>query len=1347
MYGGQTSVQCTFPEGPISSTKLLFDTGATGQFVHQDSDLVRTHTLLPYDEPRHLIMFDGRDSAAGMTTHYIIATISFHPAYPSFNIQLDVTRLTGTDIVLGVDWMKEHQVTINFSEDRIELPAVPIFRGLKRQNEDTLRANQHKVKNIRISYPNNIPLGPSRWKVLDPSPSQVIVQPMKSQSTSTEIEELSQKFEQLLVSSPSQAEATDASPQVKSSPSSVPSLVDTPSSDEEIEELVELSSQSSESSLEEVIIPEGTPLRSIKQELRAVTPFVPEVPPTTDNFDHDDEDDVEELEELKSIVPTQYHDSLDVFRKREGANLPPSRPYDHAIELIKGSKLSMPPLYQLTVPEQEALRQHLATERASGRSRPSKSPYGSPMFFVPKKDGRLRLVVDYRKLNAATVKNAYPLPLISQILGELREAKWFTKLDLVGAYQLLRMAPGSEELTAYRTQYGMYESLVMRDGLCNAPASFQHFLNDIFSEEIGENLSVYIDDILIYAKDLDSLREVTNRAFKIIRDNNLYLKASKCEFEKDRMGFLGYIISHEGISTDPEKVRSIKEFPMPKDVHEVRSFLGLAGYYRKFVPKFSELSLPLTKLLRKDQVWTWAEEQTSSFNNIIERLCNSPILAHFNPKFPITIQADASHFGYGVIVSQIDPLTNVEHPIAFDSGRFSPTEVNYPIGEKEFLAIVKAFTKHRAFLEGSPHVIEVFTDHKNLEKFMTDQMLSPRQSRWATVLSRFNFKIYYRPGKNSELPDALSRRPDYHPGKGATHMREFMPGNYRQALPAFEEQRPSRQEQLRAIYRKPTVIPTTLTREFFTPDKNLLTGLSLDPTIKDLREQMLSVICYSCDHPTCRYKLQENPPAYNAIRRDPRLRVKNAISWSPGGFLLFENKIYVPDHGDLRLRVLHARHDSTLAGHPGIARTHELVSRDYYWVGMRTFIEDYIAGCMTCLRNKPVHRQPFGHLHSLPVPKAPFEDITMDFIEKLPQSGPYDSILVIVDRLTKYSIFIATSTTLTAEGLSDLYISHVFSRHGLPKSIVCDRGAKFTSHFWRSLMERLKVQLNLSTAFHPQTDGQTERVNQTLEQYLRNYVTFEQDDWSSYLPLAQFVLNNQAHSVLTTSPFFALHGYHPRWIDELKTDIKVQAPSAGIRAASMQAVHDLCSSQIAKANETTARYYNEKHRPTPSFQKGDKVLLSLQNIKTIRPTKKFDQRRAGPYKVLEPIGTHAYRLDLPRNMKIHNVFHVSLLESYDPPFIRGRQQPPPPPVIIDEVPEYEIERILTSRFSNPQKTKVEYLVEWKGYQGTDEETTWEPSENLQGSEAAVKEFHQNHPDKPQANYMVSAQSTRKRKRT
>jgi len=470
------------------------------------------------------------------------------------------------------------------------------------------------------------------------------------------------------------------------------------------------------------------------------------------------------------------------------------------------------------------------------------------------------------------------------------------------------MSPGSEELTAYRTQYGMFESLVMRDGLCNAPASFQHFLNDIFRELIGNGVSIYIDDILIYAKDEVALRDITNRVFEIIRINNLYLKAAKCEFAKTSMCFLGYIISDKGVGTDPDKVKSIREFPAPRNVHEVRQFLGLAGYYRRFVSKFSELSANLTCLLRKDKLWQWKDEQESAFRGIINRLCEAPVLAHFNPTFPITIQADASHFAYGVIVSQIDPLTAVEHPIAFDSGRFTPAQVNYTIGEKEFLSIVKAFLKHRAFLEGSPHVINVYTDHRNLEHFMVGQMLTPRQARWTTMLSRFNFKIIFRPAKQSALPDALSRRPDYHPGREATISREFMPENFRQALPVFDGESSYKLEQLRATGSNETTLPASLDREFYASDHTILKGLQVDPVVQALREEMMSVICHSCDHPTCRDPPTSNLPAYEAMRKDPRLRVPNATSWSKNGFLMFEGKIYVPDHHDLRLQILMSRH-------------------------------------------------------------------------------------------------------------------------------------------------------------------------------------------------------------------------------------------------------------------------------------------------------------------------------------------------------------------------------------------------------------------------------------------------------
>ena len=570
-----------------------------------------------------------------------------------------------------------------------------------------------------------------------------------------------------------------------------------------------------------------------------------------------------------------------------------------------------------------------------------------------------------------------------------------------------------------------------------------------------------------------------------------------------------------------------------------------------------------------------------------------------------------------------------------------------------------------------------------------------------------------------------------------------VPENFRSALPYFENSLTSSPSTNLRGTRQALSIPLSDASYFFPPNLDITDGLALDTTIERLRTDMLSLRCFKCNHVSC-HKPPENSTAYLALRRDPRLRQENAVKWSPNGLLIIEGRIYAPDYKDVRLRILKARHDSILAGHPGISKTTELVQRDYIWFGINAFVSDYVRSCDVCSRNKTNRSRPYGHLHSLPVPKLPFTDLTMDFIEKLPESNSFNSILVVVDRLTKYSIFIPTTVSLTSDGLVDLFVQHIFSRHGLPKSIVSDRGAKFTSIFWRSLMKRLGVKLNLSTAYHPQTDGQTERVNQNLEHYLRNYVNFDQDDWSTYLPLAQFCLNNHTHSTLTITPFFALHGYQATWIDEFSRSTSIQSIDAEHRAESMQEIHNFCAEQIAKVNEYSAKYYNANHRTAPAFQPGDKVLLSLENIRTIRPTRKFDHKRAGPFTVVEAIGSHAYRLNLPASMKVHNVFHVSLLESYNPPFIQGRKVVPPPPIIVNNEREYEVQAIVNSRYIRNSKRKVEYLVEWRGYEGTEEEMAWEPAPNLRNAKDLVLDYHERRPDKPKDEIFNNKHSKRNR---
>jgi hypothetical protein len=349
-------------------------------------------------------------------------------------------------------------------------------------------------------------------------------------------------------------------------------------------------------------------------------------------------------------------------------------------------------------------------------------------------------------------------------------------------------------------------------------------------------------------------------------------------------------------------------------------------------------------------------------------------------------------------------------------------------------------------------------------------------------------------------------------------------------------------------------------------------------------------------------------------------------------------------------------------------------------------------------------------LKTLEVASRPWDEISMDFIEPLPVSNGYDSILVVVDRLTKWAIFVPAKTTWRAQDLAQAFFDFVATQHGLPSAILSDRGSKFVSIFWRSLTSRFGINLRLSTSYQPQTDGQTERTNQSLEHYLRIHCEYKQKDWSSLLGLAAFAYNNSVHSTIKCSPFFANFGYHPRWIEETAATTKDNR-----MVGSIEALHAECVRNIEDANASFAKHYDKYRSAPPNFEVGDMVLVSMRDIRTKRPAKKLDWKFMGPYPILAKIGSHAYRLGLPSSAKIHDVFNVSRLEPWKS---NGQVDEAPPPLIVDGEEEHEIEDIVDERTKGRGKSRrKEYLVRWKGYEGTLEEATWEPRHLLEDTEA------------------------------
>jgi len=397
---------------------------------------------------------------------------------------------------------------------------------------------------------------------------------------------------------------------------------------------------------------------------------------------------------------------------------------------------------------------------------------------MKKKDGSLHLCVDFRGLNKITKKDQYPLPLISNLLDSPHKARIYTKIDLQHAYYLVHIAEGDEWKTTFCTCYGAFEWSVMPFGLTNAPAAFQRFMNNVFSDLLDVCIVVYLDDILIYSDDIMQHWSHVKEVLKRLRKVGLYAKAEKCEFHSDSVEHLGYVLSPSGLTISDTKVKTIQEWPEPKKVKDIQSFLDFANFYRRFIFNYSDIVIPLTRLTRKNTLWNFDDDCRIAFNTLKQAFTSTPILTHWVLDTQLIMETDASDYALAAILSIMTKDSEI-HPVAFHSRTFSAPELNYDVHDKELLAIFEAFKIWQHYLEGSASPIDIVTDHKNLEYFSTTKILIRRQARWSKYLSQFNLVIRFRPRCLGTKPDALTRQWDIYPKGGNNGYASVNPHNFR----------------------------------------------------------------------------------------------------------------------------------------------------------------------------------------------------------------------------------------------------------------------------------------------------------------------------------------------------------------------------------------------------------------------------------------------------------------------------------------------------------------------------------------------------------------------------------------